>query len=86
MYISQDGNHTGVQQLVQHFGQHQLAPPVTKAFTHWQRERVPHLGPKQVRSAEVDLVLLSKWHAQLGHAHCAGAPACAAEHKRTLTV
>ena len=48
VYVSQDGNHTGVEQVVQAFAQDVLAPPTTRSFTHWQRDRVPQLGPKQV--------------------------------------
>ena len=48
VYVSQDGNHTGVQQVVQRIGAAELAPPHTKSFTHWQRERIPQLGTKQV--------------------------------------
>ena len=48
VYVSQDGNDTKVQQLVERVGQNELAPPHTKAFTHWQRERIPLLGEKQV--------------------------------------
>ena len=48
VYVSQDGNHTGVQEVVQRIGEADLAPPRTKSFTHWQRERIPLLGDKQV--------------------------------------
>lgn len=49
VYISQDGQAAAVQEVVQEYGQTLLAPPATRGFQHWQRDRVPQLGPKQVR-------------------------------------
>ena len=49
VYVSQDGQDTAVSDLVQQYGQGVLAPPHTSFFEHWQRERVPQLGPEQAR-------------------------------------
>lgn len=55
MYVSQDGHDVAVGDLVQQYGQGALAPPHTSFFDHWQRDRVPQLGPDQAR--DVNLVL-----------------------------
>ena len=47
VYVSQDGHDTAVRDVVQHFGQQVLAPPNTRGFEHWQRDRVPQLGADQ---------------------------------------
>lgn len=48
VYVSQDGQAAPVKNVVQEYGQKLLAPPNTRGFQHWQRDRVPQLGPKQV--------------------------------------
>ncbi|KAL3157358.1 hypothetical protein ABBQ32_011839 [Trebouxia sp. C0010 RCD-2024] len=47
IYVSQDGKDTAVANVVQQYGQGALAPPHTSFFEHWQRDRVPQLGPDQ---------------------------------------
>ena len=49
VYVSQDGHDAAVMDVVQQFGQHLLAFPNTRGFEHWQRDRVPQLGPDQAR-------------------------------------
>ena len=49
VYVSQDGQDTAVKDVVEQYGQGRLAPPHTAFFDHWQRERVPQLGPDQAR-------------------------------------
>ncbi|RMZ54421.1 hypothetical protein APUTEX25_001997, partial [Auxenochlorella protothecoides] len=45
LYISQDGNHTGVQGVIE---THRAAlAALTAGFESWQRPRVPQLGPRQ---------------------------------------
>lgn len=47
VYVSQDGQDTAVADLVQQVGRGALAPPHTSFFEHWQRDRIPQLGPNQ---------------------------------------
>ena len=51
VYVSQDGQAAAVKDVVQEYGQGLLAPPNTRGFQHWQRDRVPQLGPKQASLA-----------------------------------
>lgn len=57
MYVSQDGHDVAVGDLVQQYGQGALAPPHTSFFDHWQRDRVPQLGPNQARDVNFALYL-----------------------------
>lgn len=50
VYISQDGNDESVHTTSLSFGQDKLAPPYTRHFEHWQRERIPQLHASQVCS------------------------------------
>ncbi|KAK9811645.1 hypothetical protein WJX72_007588 [[Myrmecia] bisecta] len=50
LYVSQDGNFTGVRDLVQRMRE-RLSPPHTRAFQYWQRERVAQLRPNQAGHA-----------------------------------
>ena len=56
VYVSQDGHDIAVGDLVQQYGQGSLAPPRTSFFDHWQRDRVPQLGPDQARHAKLACV------------------------------
>jgi hypothetical protein len=47
VYISQDGQDMAVKDVVLKFEEGPLAPPKTRSFEHWQRERLPQLGPDQ---------------------------------------
>ncbi len=47
VYVSQDGQDPAVKEVVHQYGQGLLAPPHTRGFEHWQRDRVPQLGPDQ---------------------------------------
>ncbi|KAK9813769.1 hypothetical protein WJX73_008446 [Symbiochloris irregularis] len=47
VYISQDGYDESVHNMSLSFGSGPLSPPHTKAFEHWQRERIPQLHAKQ---------------------------------------
>ena len=47
VYISQDGQDPAVKEVVTGYAQGQLAPPKTRGFGHWQRDRVPQLGADQ---------------------------------------
>lgn len=58
VYLSQDGHDIAVGDLVQHYGQGSLAPPHTSFFDHWQRDRVPQLGPNQARQSKLAPALL----------------------------
>ena len=48
VYVSQDGAHPGVLQLIQGTGRELMAQASVRAFQHWQHPREPALGPKQV--------------------------------------
>lgn len=48
VYVSQDGAHPGVSQLIQGTGRELMAQASVRAFQHWQHPREPALGPKQV--------------------------------------
>lgn len=56
VYISQDGEDMAVKDVIHDFGQGLLAPPKTRSFEHWQRKRLPQLGPDQ---ASVQALFLS---------------------------
>lgn len=58
VYVSQDGHDIAVGDLVQQYGQGSLAPPRTSFFDHWQRDRVPQLGPNQARHAKLAPAIL----------------------------
>ena len=47
VYISQDGQDMAVKDVIHKFEEGPLAPPKTRSFEHWQRERLPQLGPDQ---------------------------------------
>ena len=53
VYVSQDGQDSAVKDTVQKYAQELLAPPNTRGFEHWQRDRVPQLGPDQARATPV---------------------------------
>lgn len=57
VYVSQDGRDLAVADLVQQYGQGAFAPPRTSFFDHWQRERVPQLGPDQASHIAPDATL-----------------------------
>lgn len=59
VYVSQDGHDVAVGDLVQHYGQDLLAPPHTSFFDHWQRDRVPQLGPNQASQSKTCTYLTS---------------------------
>jgi len=47
VYVSQDGQDMAVKDVIHKFEEGPLAPPKTRSFEHWQRERLPQLGPDQ---------------------------------------
>ena len=57
VYISQDGFDQDVHDVSLLFGKGSLSPPHTRAFAHWQRERIPLLHAKQVSHAWLALYL-----------------------------
>jgi hypothetical protein len=52
LYISQDGTDSKVADVVARLGS-KILRPRTKNLEHWQRKRVPQLGPDQVRPGQL---------------------------------
>ena len=70
IYVSQDGFDRGVADIARNAESRGLGRPNTKGYEHWQRDRVPQLGPQQPGHAwlaqhykwAIDKVFLERHH------------------------
>ncbi|DBA72905.1 TPA: hypothetical protein ACH3X2_009866 [Trebouxia sp. C0005] len=72
VYISQDGQDMAVKDVIHKFEEGPLAPPKTRRFEHWQRERLPQLGHDQPGHAWLSQHYkwaLDQAFLQKGHSH-----------------